>query len=107
MFGRVDLSLLDIGLWNCIMGGVALFLSWNLLGYRSLFDTELWSFGFILASEARTNWTLRYFARILNLQVFRPDLESTGIVPSALGLGIGKFQGISLDIGDFSVGFFD
>ncbi|POG72129.1 hypothetical protein GLOIN_2v1773969 [Rhizophagus irregularis DAOM 181602=DAOM 197198] len=79
----------------------------RLFGYHGLFDTELWSFGFILASEARTNRTLRYFARILNLQVFRPDIGSTGIVPSALGLGIGKFQGISLDIGDFSVGFFD
>lgn len=51
------------------MEGVALFLSWNvtnvsffflrtrpglglqLLGYHGLFDTELWSFGFILASE--------------------------------------------------------
>ncbi|PKK65879.1 hypothetical protein RhiirC2_715250 [Rhizophagus irregularis] len=48
--------------------------------------------GAILEADSQQkdkNKKIESFAWILNLQVFRLDLESTGIVPSALGLGIG------------------
>lgn len=48
------------------------------------------------------NRNLHIFFSFLNF-----SLLFVGIVPSALGLGIGKFRGIGSDIGDFSVGFFD